>query len=218
MGARGNLLSFGNRLLKTRMESEAVDVRSFIALFSYIKFRKVTHMSSVQSLPIGGTWTTPENSYPELRGTAAAERLDASSGDTARTAGDNGSGNDVIFGAGTNIIVGGGGADQLVGSKAVNIFKYENATDSLSNAPDTIFNFDPRKDTIDVSDMLKKGDITAIHIQNEPPKEVGDVQIVHSDFGVSTLNMKVTPEGPLFSVRVDNVKLLPEHINFFNGD
>jgi len=45
----------------------------------------------------------------------------------------------------------------------------------------------------------------------------GDVQLTH-EFGVSTLNIKVNPEGPNFSVRVDGVHLLPQHINFFHSD
>lgn len=208
------------------MESEGVDVGEFIALFSYINFRKVTPMSSVQSLPVGGTWTTPENGVPELRGTDASEQLRASSGPTGEGGGSvingrdhgNGQGSDTIIGRSKTIIIGGGGADQLVGSEASNVFKYENATDSLSNAPDTIFNFNPKYDEIDVSEMLKKSNVTAIHLQNEPPKEVGDVQIVHNNLlGYSTLAIKTASDGPLFFVRVDNVKLLPEHINFFNG-
>lgn len=155
-------------------------------------------MSSVQSLPLINNWTYPENGRPTLRGTDNRERLEAKPGEDS-------------------VLIGGGGGDQLVGAKGANTFKYEKASDSPSNDPDTIFNFNPKQDEIDLSDALKENGITAIHIQDEPPKEVGDVQITHNPFGVSTLTIKLTHEGPLFSVRVDNVKLLPKHINFFNN-
>lgn len=155
-------------------------------------------MSSVQFLKDGGNWTYPENSLPVLRGTDNRERLEANPGQDS-------------------VLVGGGGGDHLVGAKGANTFKYEKASDSLSNEPDTIFNFNPKQDEIDLSEVLQENGITAIHIQDERPRQVGDVQITHSAFGVSTLNIKVTPEGPLFSVRVDNVKLLPEHISFYSS-
>ncbi|WP_026137116.1 M10 family metallopeptidase C-terminal domain-containing protein [Pseudomonas sp. CBZ-4] len=155
-------------------------------------------MSSVQSLPPANNWTHPENSLPVLRGTDDRERLEANPGQDS-------------------VLIGGGAGDQLVGAKGANTFKYEKASDSLSDDPDTIFNFNPKQDEIDLSEALKENGITAIHIQDEAPKEVGDVQITHNPFGVSTLTMKLTPEGPLFSIRVDNVKLLPEHIKFY-GD
>lgn len=154
-------------------------------------------MSSVQSLPNAGTWNRPENGTPTLRGTDDRERLNAVSGEAS-------------------VLIGGGSADQLVGAKGANTFKYEHATDSLSNEPDTIFNFNPKEDEIDVAGVLKNNNITAINIQDEPPKNIGDVQFTHNPFRVSTLTIKVTPEGPNFSVRVDNVKLLPQHVNFFN--
>lgn len=156
-------------------------------------------MSSVQSFPLINNWTHPENSLPVLRGTDNRERLEAKPGEDS-------------------ILIGGGGADQLVGAKGANTFKYEKASDSPSNDPDTIFNFNPKQDEIDLSEVMKEKGVTAIHIQDELPKEVGDVQITHNPFGVSTLNVKLTPEGPLFSVRVDNVKLLPEHIKFYSDN
>lgn len=155
-------------------------------------------MSSIQSLPPGGTWTQPENSPPVLRGTDQRERLEANRGEAS-------------------VLIGGGAADQLVGRQGENTFKYEKSTDSLSNDPDTILNFNPKEDEIDVSLVLKDHNISAINIQPGPPVDVGDVQLSH-EFGVSTLNIKVTPEGPNFSVRVDGVNLLPEHINFFHSD
>lgn len=152
-------------------------------------------MSSIQSLPTGGTWTQPENSPPTLRGTDQRECLEAKRGEPS-------------------VLVGGGGADQLVGRQGENTFKYEKSTDSLGDDPDTILNFNPKEDEIDVSGVLKENNISAINIQTGPPVDVGDVQLTH-EFGVSTLNIKVNPEGPNFSVRVDGVNLLPEHINFF---
>ena len=155
-------------------------------------------MSSIQTLPTGGTWTHPENSPPILRGTDQRERLEAKRGEPS-------------------VIIGGGGADQLVGRQGENTFKYEKSTDSLSDDPDTILNFNPKEDEIDVSGVLKDNKISAINIQSGPPVDVGDVQLTH-EFGVSTLNIKVNPEGPNFSVRVDGVNLLPQHINFFHSD
>jgi hypothetical protein len=166
------------------------------SLIQYIS-QQVNTMSSVQSLPPVDNWTYPENSRPVLRGTDGRERLEAKPGEDS-------------------ILVGGGGGDQLLGAKGANTFKYEKASDSLSNDPDTILNFNPKQDQIDLSGVLKENGITAIHIQQKLPKEVGDVQITHNAFGVSTLNMKLTPGGPLFSIRVDNVKLMPEHINFYS--
>lgn len=156
-------------------------------------------MSSIQSLPNAGTWNWAHNSLPTLRGTDGREQLNAVSGQAS-------------------VLVGGGGGDQLVGAKGANTFRYEHATDSLSDEPDMIFNFNPKEDEIDVADMLKENNIAAINIQDESPKNVGDVQIKHDPFGVSTLTIKVSSEGPDFSVRVDNVKLLPKHVNFFNRD
>ncbi|AZE55244.1 extracellular metalloproteinase, serralysin family, putative [Pseudomonas synxantha] len=155
-------------------------------------------MSSIQSLPTGGTWTQPEDGHPVLRGTDQRERLEARRGEPS-------------------VLIGGGGADQLVGRQGENTFKYEQSTDSLSDDPDTILNFNPKEDEIDVSWVLKDHNISAINIQSGPPVDVGDVQLSH-EFGVSTLNIKVAPEGPNFSVRVDGVNLLPEHINFFHSD
>ncbi|EIK73675.1 hypothetical protein PseBG33_2911 [Pseudomonas synxantha BG33R] len=150
-------------------------------------------MSSIESLPIGGTWT-----QSELRGTDQRERLEARRGEPS-------------------VLVGGAGGDQLVGRQGANTFKYEKSTDSLSDDPDTILNFNPKEDEIDVSLMLKDHAISAINIQPGPPVEVGDVQLSHA-FGVSTLTIKVNAEGPDFSVRVDGVNLLPQHINFFHSD
>lgn len=185
------------------MESDVFVVRSFPALgllrLTKNISRKVITMSSVQSLPLINNWTHPENSPPVLRGTDNRERLEAKPGKDS-------------------VLIGGGGGDQLVGAKGANTFKYEKASDSPSNDPDTIFNFNPKQDEIDVSEVLKENGITAIHIQDAPPKEVGDVQISHNMFGVSTLSVKLTPEGPLFAIRVDNVKLLPGHINFYNNN
>ena len=155
-------------------------------------------MSSIQSLPTGGTWTHPENSPPTLRGTDQRERLEARRGEPS-------------------VLISGGGGDQLVGRQGENTFKYEKSTDSLSDDPDTLLNFNPKEDEIDVSGVLKDNNISAINIQSGPPVEVGDVQLTH-EFGVSTLNIKVNPEGPNFSVRVDGVHLLPQHINFFHSD
>ena len=156
-------------------------------------------MSSVQSLPTGGTWNRPENGLPELRGTEGRERLEAQSGEDS-------------------VLVGGGSGDQLVGAKGANTFKFEQPTDSLSNDPDTIFNFNPKQDEIDVSEMLKRQGMTAINIQDEPPQNIGDVQVKHDAFGGSTLTIKVNAEGPNFLVRVDSTKLLPAHIKFFNDN
>jgi hypothetical protein len=155
-------------------------------------------MSSIESLPTGGTWTHPENSPPTLRGTDQRERLEARRSEPS-------------------VLIGGGGADQLVGRQGENTFKYEKSTDSLSDDPDTILNFNPKEDEVDVSGVLKDNNISAINIQSGPPVEVGDVQLTH-EFGVSTLNIKVNPEEPNFSVRVDGVHLLPQHINFFHSD
>ncbi|MRJ23769.1 hypothetical protein FRT60_26130 [Pseudomonas haemolytica] len=155
-------------------------------------------MSSIQTLPTGGTWTYPENSPPTLRGTDQRERLEANRGEPS-------------------VLIGGGGADQLVGRQGENKFKYEKSTDSLSDDPDIILNFNPKEDEIDVSSVLKDSNIAAINIQPGPPVDVGDVQLTH-EFGVSTLNIKVSAQGPNFSVRVDGVNLLPEHINFFHSD
>ena len=184
------------------MESVAVSVRDSAAqrwVLSYERFTlKVTYMSSIQSLPPGGTWTQPENGPPTLRGTDQRETLEAKRGEAS-------------------VLIGGGGADQLVGRAGENTFKYEKSTDSLSDDPDTILNFNPKEDVIDVSDVLKDHAVSAINIQQRPPEEVGDVQLTY-EFGVSTLNIKVTPDGPNFSVRVDAVELLPQHINFFSPD
>lgn len=154
-------------------------------------------MSSVQRLPAGGTWTYPENSLPSLGGTDAREELKAKRGEDS-------------------VLIGRGGADQLWGAPGKNFFTYERLTDSLSDDPDTIFNFNPKEDDIDVSEVLKQHKIVAINIQDSTPQKVGDVQLIHDGVGVSTLTIKVTPEGPNFSIRVDSVKLLPKHINFFN--
>jgi len=154
-------------------------------------------MSSVQSLPNSGTWTRPENSLPVLRGTDARERLNARPDEAS-------------------VLVGGGGSDQLVGARGANTFKYEHFTDSTSNDPDTIFNFNPREDKVDLSDMVKNNKIKIIHIRPRAPAEVGDVQLKHSPFGWSTLDMKVNAQGPNFSIRIDNVKLLADHVKFFS--
>ena len=184
------------------METVAVSVRdskSRHVIFSHSLIAyQVTYMSSIQNLPTGGTWTYPENSSPTLRGTDQRERLEAHRSEPS-------------------VLVGGGGADQLVGRQGANTFKYEKSTDSLSDDPDTILNVTPKEDEIDVSSLLKDNNISAINIQPGAPVDVGDVQLSH-EFGVSTLTIKVSPEGPNFSVRVDGVNLLPEHINFFHSD
>ena len=61
------------------------------------------------------------------------------------------SGRDVIVGtSGDDIIVGGAGADDLLGGAGINIFVYE----SLRDAGDTIGDFVPGKDRIDLSALL----------------------------------------------------------------
>jgi len=70
-------------------------------------------MSSIESLPTGGTWTHPENSPPTLRGTDQRERLEAKRGERS-------------------VLIGGGGPDQLVGRQGENIFKYEKAPTRLA--------------------------------------------------------------------------------------
>jgi uncharacterized protein len=61
------------------------------------------------------------------------------------------SGRDTIVGtAGDDIIVGGAGADDLLGGAGINIFVYE----SLRDAGDTIGDFVPGKDRIDLSALL----------------------------------------------------------------
>jgi len=153
-------------------------------------------MSSVQTLPAINHWTYPENSRPVLRGTDSRERLEAQRGKDST-------------------LIGGGGGDQLVGAPGANTFKYEKASDSLSNDSDILFNFNPKQDNIDLSEMVKNSGIKIVHVRVGPPKQVGDVQISHSPFGYSTLNMKLTEEGPNFAIRVDNVKLLPAHVKFW---
>ena len=154
-------------------------------------------MTTYAPLPIGGTWTSPASHTPVLRGGNRAERLVAGPGE----------------GSGLN---GRGGAGQLWGALGANTFKDEKRSDSSGTNEDVIFNFDPGEDKIDVSKLLKKYRVKAVRSQDEPPEKIGDVQITHSPFGDSRLTIKVRPHGPDFSVRVDAMKLLPEHIDFFS--
>lgn len=153
-------------------------------------------MALVQSFPTINHWTYPENSRPVLRGTDSRERLEAQRGKDST-------------------LIGGGGSDQLVGAPGANTFKYEKASDSLSNDSDIIFNFNPKQDRIDLSEMVKDSGIKIVHVRIGPPQQVGDAHISHSPFGFSTLTMKLTEKGPLFAIRVDDVKLLPAHVKFW---
>ena len=157
-------------------------------------------MSSVGPLPSGGTWTTPSEpgkGRPTLRGTDAAERLEAKRGENST-------------------IIGGGGGDQLVGNVGRNSFKYEQATDSLASDPDRIFNFNPKDDKIDLSKMLKAQGIKEIRMTEGLPEQVGDVQITYKrPEVVGVLTMKLTPEGENFVVFVDGVHLSENNIRFF---
>ena len=154
-------------------------------------------MTTYAPLPIGGTWTSPVSHTPVLRGENRAERLVAVPGEAS-------------------VLIGRGGADHLWGAWGANTFKYEKLSDSSGTNEDVIFNFDPGEDKIDVSKLLKKYRVKEVRIQDEPPEKIGDVQITHSPFGDSRLTIKVRPHGPDFSVRVDAMKLLPEHIDFFS--
>ncbi|UII69027.1 M10 family metallopeptidase C-terminal domain-containing protein [Pseudomonas sp. HN11] len=149
-------------------------------------------MSSVQSLPNAATWNRSENGVPTIRGTDNHERLNAVP--------------DV-----DPVLLGGDG-DHLIGEKEENIFRFEHPSYTTT----TLFDFNPKAEEIDVADLLKNYNITAIHIQDKYPKNVGDVQFSYDTSGVSTLTIKVSDEGPDFVLHVDNFKLLPQHVNFFN--
>jgi hypothetical protein len=158
-------------------------------------------MSSIERLPIGGTWTYPEPSStarPTLRGTDASERLEANRGQDS-------------------VIIGGGGGDQLVGHVGRNSFKYEKPTDSLASDPDRISNFNPKDDRLDLSRMLKKLNITQIKRTEGPPQQVGDMQLTYlRPQEVGVLTIKVTSEGEHFAVHVDGVHLTEKNIKLFN--
>ena len=157
-------------------------------------------MSSVESLPPGGTWTypsEPRKGRPTLRGTDAPEHLEARRGESST-------------------IIGGGGGDQLVGNVGRNNFKYEKPTDSLASDPDRIFNFNPEFDKIDLSKMLKGQGIKEIRMTEGTPEQVGDVQLTYKRPGeVGVLTMKLTPEGENFVIFVDGVHLTEKNIKFF---
>jgi hypothetical protein len=155
-------------------------------------------MTSYASLPSGGTWTFPRHSPPVLRGTNRAEQLQAKPGEDS-------------------ILIGRGGGDQLVGAKGVNIFKFEKLRDSSIRDQDIIFNFNPKEDKIDVSQLLKRHKVKMVRFRDDKPKEVGDVQLIRRPaLQASTLNIKVSPTGPDFSVRIDSALLSHSNIKFFN--
>ncbi|WP_248750756.1 M10 family metallopeptidase C-terminal domain-containing protein [Pseudomonas sp. MWU15-20650] len=158
-------------------------------------------MSSIESLPVGGTWTypaPPSTARPTLRGTDQSERLEAVRGQDS-------------------VIIGGGGGDQLVGSVGRNSFKYENGSDSVASNPDRILNFNPKHDRIDVSKMLKHSKITDIKRTDGPPQQVGDMQLTYlRPEEVGVLKIKLEPKGEDFTVYVDGVHLTEKNIKLFN--
>ncbi|MGH6870056.1 MAG: M10 family metallopeptidase C-terminal domain-containing protein [Rhizomicrobium sp.] len=62
-------------------------------------------------------------------------------------------GDTITGGAQADTITGGGGADVLKGGMGADVFKYHSVSDSTSTSHDTIADFDPSSDTIDISAM-----------------------------------------------------------------
>ncbi len=94
----------------------------------------------------------------EFQGTAGNDIIDGAAGNDTIFGNDGddlifgGSGNDVIFGgAGDDTIIGGAGVDMLTGGEGADVFVWESAGHSNWNARDTITDFTPGEDQIDIS-------------------------------------------------------------------
>jgi hypothetical protein len=83
---------------------------------------------------------------------------------------------DVLTGRSTtrNTFKGGGGSDLLVGGTGVNVFEYGFSTDGgVSKSGDTILNFTPGKDKIDIKNLLRQAKYQGINPLNDKVISLG---------------------------------------------
>ncbi len=106
-----------------------------------------------------------DNGDDRLFGNGGNDRLEGNNGDDRLEGGagrdrlEGGNGSDRILGGrGSDLIIGGGGSDRLTGNGGRDVFAIENLTDGV----DTITDFNPTEDVIDVSGILRSPQFAAV--------------------------------------------------------